>query len=263
MAPPGYGPSSWWRSGTASVTRGRPAAVPPVRCGSARTSPRRRSPMPDRVPGPGRRAGSSNCPIWTRCSTRGGLHQGRGHRLLRPGRAGAPAAPRRPAADPDPLPQRGRRRRASSRRTSRAARPTGCARRRCPCPGRPPAGRPSTSSWWTSWPPWSGWPTWPRSSCTRHSGGSPVDQPANPDLLVVDLDPAHRPGWTSAAWSPWPPAPARARRAHAVAKTPARRACSCCARLDGSRTLGRRVGVRQAGRRGPGAGPARPGHRRG
>ena len=40
----------------------------------------------------------------------GRVHQGRGDRLLHPDRAGAAAAPARPGADPDPLPQRRRRR---------------------------------------------------------------------------------------------------------------------------------------------------------
>ena len=63
-------------------------------------------------------------------------HQGRGPQLLRPGRAGDAAAPRRPRGDPDPLAARHRRASRSSRRTCRAARRAGCARWRCRRPGR-------------------------------------------------------------------------------------------------------------------------------
>ena len=56
------------------------------------------------------------------------LHQGRGDRLLHPDRARPAAAPRRPAADGQAVSRTASTSSSSSRRTPRAARPTGCAR---------------------------------------------------------------------------------------------------------------------------------------
>ena len=69
---------------------------------------------------------------------------------------------RGPAADPDPVPQRGRR--GELLREERAGRhaDVGARGRPCRCPGRRPAGRRWTSSWSTTSPPWPGWPTSPR-----------------------------------------------------------------------------------------------------
>ena len=72
----------------------------------------------------GRRPASSRSATSTRCSTRRRVHQGRGHRLLRPHRAGDAAPPRRPGAHLQALPQRRRARRASSRSAARSTGPT-------------------------------------------------------------------------------------------------------------------------------------------
>ena len=123
--------------------------------------------------------------------SRGRLHQGPGHRVLHARGAGAAAAPARPAADAQALPERRRGRRTSTRSSARRTRRTGCARRRC----TPAAGR-STSAWPTTCRRSSGSPTSPTSSCTPRSR-SPSDYDS-PTVIAFDLDPGRRPRSSSA-----------------------------------------------------------------
>ena len=118
--------------------------------------------------------------------SRGRVHQGRGHRLLRRRRRRAPAPPRRPAAHPQALARRHRQRSRSSRRTRHVALPTGCA----PSSWRSTATTASSTSCATTCRPWSGSPTSRRWNCTSRSGRSTdAGGPQDADLLVFDLDP--------------------------------------------------------------------------
>ena len=107
-----------------------------------------------------------------------GVHQGRGDRLLRPRRRHDPPPPARPAADPGPLPRRGRGPALLREAGAQATRPTGSTPRR----SRWARSACSTSSSATTCRRWSGSPSSPRSSCTRRcrSRRSPSARPCSP-----------------------------------------------------------------------------------
>ena len=156
---------------------------------------------------------------------RDGVHQGRGDRLLRPHRPDHAAATWRPVRDPAALPERGRRRRRSSRSGARRTGRTSSRWR----PGPATATGAIEYCGSTIGPPWSGRPTWPRSSCTRPWPGPTTSRP--------------RPWWCSTSTrEPRPPSPS-ARRWRSTSATcstgsawscsprrPAPRACSSTCR---------------------------------
>ena len=89
------------------------------------------------------------------------LHQGPGDRLLHADRAGAAAAPARPAADAEAL--SGRRRGPALLREAVPVAPAGLGEDRA---GAGRRARRSTSAWRTTCRRSCGWRTWPTSSCT-------------------------------------------------------------------------------------------------
>ena len=105
---------------------------------------------------------------------RGRVHQGRGHRLLRPGRPGD-AAPRRRAGG---SPCGATRTASTAPRSSRSGRPDhrpGLDRHR-PGPRRPQGRHPLPASS-TRWPRWPGWGTWPGSRSTPRWPGPTTSTP--------------------------------------------------------------------------------------
>ena len=115
----------------------------------------------------------------------GGVHQGPRHRLLHARRAGAAAAPARPAADAQALPERRRRRRTSTRSSARRTAPDWVRDRRRSEP-RATAAR-STSAWPTTCRRSCGWPTSPTSSCTPRWRWRTTT--TRPTVIAFDLDP--------------------------------------------------------------------------
>ena len=244
---------------------GRPAALPPVRAAAART----------RRPDGGRRCLTGRCSVHI---------AGRELELSNLDKVLYPAAGftkgevidyyvrvapvllphlRGPAADPDPVPERRRRRRASSRRTRPAARRPGCAGRRLPVPGSA-TGRETLDFIVVDergHPGLAGQPGRARAAHPTVEAGRV--RPADPDLLVVDLDPGPPAGLAECCLvARRGPAPAAARRARPrTPRPPARRACSCSAGCPATQTSDEVSALRQGGRRGPGARAARAGHR--
>ena len=126
-----------------------------------------------------------------------GLHQGRGHRLLRRGRRRAAPPPRGPAAHPQAL--AGRHRIAAVLREERAARHARLGPHRVH--GRARRRRRRRTSSRTRCRRWSGWPTSPPSSCTCRSGRSSTASRRTPTCSSSTSTRAHPPtSSTAATW---------------------------------------------------------------
>ena len=106
----------------------------------------------------------------TRCSTRRGFTKAEVIDYYARIAPVAAAAPRRPGADVPPLPQRHRRRRASSRSAARRTGRSGSPSRSGPATARAA----SSTAASTSRRRWCGPPTWRRSSCTRRWRSPPT-----------------------------------------------------------------------------------------
>ena len=153
------------------------------RAGPARRVPRRRPPGPRRDRGQGRGPHAEA----SRTSTRSSIPQAGFTKrdvidYLRPRRAGPAAAPARPAAHAQALPQRRRGRALLREELRRRTAPTGCTT--TPVQSR---ARRSTSRSRTTCRRWSGSATSPTSSCTRRSRRRRTIE--RPTMLVFDLDP--------------------------------------------------------------------------
>ena len=215
------------------------------------------SPESTKVAGRGRRSRADAVQPGQGALPRGRLHQGRGHRLLHPHRAGAAAAPGQPGADPEALPRR--RRGQVLLREELALAPAGLgARRRAAVAGldQEPRDHPLHRHRRTAVPCVGGQPGHSRAAHADVDGRPAWRQSTTPTCWCSTSTQALRPPSSSAARSPcwygtgWPPTGSSATR-----KPVAARVCSSC-RPGRQAPLGGRARLLPYGGRRPRGAPA-------